>query len=260
VGHEQFTFTLDDGTEIGPGHDDFMMEALDYYLGECEDRFENCEIDPDLFRAVEYSDGSSIMRAAVVGEDSDGTATYSYHSVVISGGELLEVQTLINLGEDSAVSKCIDEETASACGAAYWQPASFMLANLLTNITGRPVGEEPLIITGDDLLQDATSEEDPYVDTGPVPASYPEAGDLTLELVYENGAPAFQRDAQGDWWVALDGQWAPTQLLSEDLESDSPSVVLHADGTYWQVPLNGGVYYVSVSGDDWEKQYPVYPI
>lgn len=161
VSHEQFTFTLDDGSEIGPGHEDFIFEALEYYIDDCEALFDACELDNDLFRLVAYSDGSAILRAGIVGMDADGFIAYNYHSLVISGGEMLEVETRATLGENSAIELCFAAESAEACGEAYWQPTSFMLANLLTNITGRPVDEDPIVLTGTDLPEDEDSAPDP---------------------------------------------------------------------------------------------------
>lgn len=250
VRHGAYQYTDDNGKPVTASHDDFIEYAIDEDL-DCQAPIV-CEMQNDHFRIVNFGQGNKIFRAGYQIEDpSDQTSAYRYINRIVRGDDVLIVETLVNLGEDSALSKCFDTPSAQNCGQPFWEPASFMLAAALSSFSSLSVeGIEPIVYTPEN---DEANENGDSVNAHPSLTDGQAAQQpASISYLNENGEIVFLQFEDNSWFINIDGEPQKATLQGLDTLANGVEYYLvnYADNLY-AIPTNGGVYLVSQVDTDW---------
>jgi hypothetical protein len=148
VEHGFYALSDEAGNEVMPSDVNFFIYAMEKVLSNCEDSNRSCTIDQELSRKIDFGDGYKILRIAYqIGGENDQSSVFFYESLLVYGDEILSVITVLNVGKNSAMQTCFENNTEQSCGAEFWHPASLMIATLLTTFSNLAVDDANISIT-----------------------------------------------------------------------------------------------------------------
>jgi hypothetical protein len=259
IRHGAYEYQDAKGNSISASNEEFFDYAIDEDL-DCEDPV-TCEMKDDHFRVVNFGEGNVIFRAGYLFENtSDDYLAYIYKNRVIKGEDVLIVETALNLSGDSAIRKCFSNTSAENCGAAFWEPASFMLAAALTSFSNLSVeGIKPVVYTPDEEESDDADEDFEVQQTSVEGQSQ---GDTSsIAYINANSEVIFIQYADDTWFINISGEPEVAAVQGyETLPNGLDYVILTYGNSGYAVPINGGDYLFSQAGEEWSAVQEVYPL
>jgi hypothetical protein len=259
---------------VSPSHKDYFTLALDARLNawQCHTEEMTCELDRDQFRIVDFGQGNKIARAAVIATGLNklngiDSSHYYYLSFVVKGEDEMVVDTLVNLDEEnSTLLACFRNESKQSCGASFWDPASYILANAVTTYSdfvirnGNPAQIYEFAYQCDNAIcsdmSEETNSDENYTDSAEQVSAVQLVDDYFVNFNDQNGDAVFQMDTSGQWWLmgTLTQQTLKLNFIQDELSNNILYAHVNDQNFSYLVPYDGGVWFI-LSNVDGQNQW-----
>lgn len=262
------------GRVVSPSHNDYFTYALNGLLAnaDCNTQEISCILDRDQFRVVDFGQGNKIARAAFIAtgyfdeETGKELTNYFYLSFVVKGDDAMVVDTIMNFDEDSPMMACFMEDSADSCGASFWEPASFMLANAVTTFSDFVIGSDDPVELYDfvytcDNAYCIDDTEQSSVDQDSFQPSFDQQDEseadfandqpsFDISYINEQGIGKFELLRDGTWLVNIDGMMYQALEQGVEMWGDNQEYYILTSGDYsFAVPVTDGMFYEGISGE-----------